>query len=366
VNRVLLLAVLGASLVLVGPGPAAAQGGAPASSQPAPQSRAFNPDISVIGNFLAVMGKNPFNAPPPLQLTEVEMALQAAVDPYSRADFYLAFGPEGVEVEEGFITFTSLPGNLLLKAGKLRAQFGKVNTLHTHAMATADRPLVTEYLVGGDEGISDSGLSLSHLVRNAAVFLELTGEVYAGQSSVFQSPQRSRLNYVGRVRAYRDLTEATNVDVGSSYAFGPTDVGRGEGDDQAPILDKRLIGVDVTLRYRPLRGATYRRLNLRTELVWSRQDLSADATTTAFGMYGLGEYQFARRWYIGGRFDRSGRALDGTAIDTGASAFLTFWPTEFSQVRGQWRRINYDGGMSANEALFQFNFAIGAHGAHVF
>ena len=39
----------------------------------------------------------------------------------------------------------------------MRAQFGKVNTLHTHAMPTADRPLVTENLVGGEEGISDSG-----------------------------------------------------------------------------------------------------------------------------------------------------------------------------------------------------------------
>jgi hypothetical protein len=87
---------------------------------------------------------------------------------------------------------------------------------------------------------------------------------------------------------------------------------------------------------------------------------------SAFGMYASGEYQFARRWYIGGRVDRSGRTLDGDAIDTGGSAFLTFWPTEFSQIRGQFRRINFAEGQKANEFLFQFNFTIGAHGAHVF
>ncbi len=131
-------------------------------------------------------------------------------------------------------------------------------------------------------------------------------------------------------------------------------------------MNKQLFGVDVTLRYRPLRRAIYQRLNLRTELIWSRQELSRDTRTTAFGFYGLGEYQFAQRWYIGGRVDRSGRVLDGTLADNGASAFLTFWPTEFSQVRGQFRRTNYAEGVSANEALFQINFAIGAHGAHAF
>jgi hypothetical protein len=46
--------------------------------------------------------------------------------------------------------------------------------------------------------------------------------------------------------------------------------------------------------------------------------------------------------------------------------FLTFWPTEFSQIRGQYRRTNFAEGIRGNEFLFQFNFSIGAHGAHVF
>jgi hypothetical protein len=45
---------------------------------------------------------------------------------------------------------------------------------------------------------------------------------------------------------------------------------------------------------------------------------------------------------------------------------LTYWPSEFSQVRGQYRRIRYAEGESANELLFQFQFSIGAHGAHTF
>jgi hypothetical protein len=107
-------------------------------------------------------------------------------------------------------------------------------------------------------------------------------------------------------------------------------------------------------------------LNLRTELIWSRQQLPGSTETTAFGVYGLGEYQFAQRWYAGARIDRSGRAIDGSQIDNGGSVFLTFWPTEFAQLRGQFRHTSFAEGESANEGLFQVNFAIGAHGAHAF
>jgi hypothetical protein len=45
---------------------------------------------------------------------------------------------------------------------------------------------------------------------------------------------------------------------------------------------------------------------------------------------------------------------------------LTFWPSEFSQIRAQYRHTRFGEGTSADELLFQFLFAIGAHGAHAF
>lgn len=360
-------------------GAAAGQTTDPPPPPPPPQappvglsSKVFNPDISVIGNFVGVAGKNPMSTEPSLSLSEVEVAFQAVVDAYARADFFVAVSPEGAEVEEGFITFTALPANLLLKAGKMRAQFGKLNTLHTHRLPSVDRALVTDNLLGGEEGLSDAGLSLAYLANNPALFLEFIGEVYRGESEVYQTSRRGRLNYVGRVRAYRDLTEDKNLDGGVSFSWGPTDATEStegtEGTETTEVteLGKRLIGVDLTFRYRPLARAIYRRLNLRTELIWSEQERIADTPVKSFGYYAMGEYQFARRWYIGARADRSGRPLDGESVDTGGSVFLTFWPTEFSQIRGQYRRINYAEGGAGNEVLFQFNFSIGAHGAHVF
>jgi hypothetical protein len=124
------------------------------------------------------------------------------------------------------------------------------------------------------------------------------------------------------------------------------------------------VGFDGTFRYRPLRRAIYRRLVARTELVWSRR--SEAGGLDAFGAYAAGDYQFARRWFGGVRYDYAERARDPGAKDTGTSWLLTYWPSEFSQIRGQYRRTRYAEGHSANEVLFQFLFSIGAHGAHAF
>ncbi len=50
--------------------------------------------MSVIGNFLGFVGHNPVDDQPSLQLKESEIGLQAIVDPYARADFFITFGSQ--------------------------------------------------------------------------------------------------------------------------------------------------------------------------------------------------------------------------------------------------------------------------------
>jgi hypothetical protein len=338
-------------------GAGGAQGALPVYGNASATSKIFNPDIAVIGNFLAAAGRNTVDPAPALQLSEAEVSLQAIVDPYARADFFLAASPEGLEIEEGFLTLTSLPGGLLAKVGQLKEQFGKVNTLHAHTTPWADSPLMMRNLLGGDEGLKDAGLSVSKLVLNPWFFLEGTGEIYNGNSSIFTSSKRGNVSWLGRLRGYRDITESTNLDIGGSFARGHNDAGTD--------FTTQLTGFDATIRYRPLRRAIYRRLVGRTEMMWSRRE-QEDGTVPAFGMYVSGEYQFARRWFGGFRYDHSERATDASLVDKGPSFLITYWPSEFSQIRAQYRRTRYAEGVTANEALFQFLFSIGAHGAHVF
>jgi hypothetical protein len=340
-------------------------------------AKLLNPDISLIGDFIGTAGHNAVSPSRSLELHESEVGLQAIIDPYARADAFISFGETGVNVEEGYVTFTSLPGGLLLKVGKKRADFGKVNTIHNHALPFIDRPLVTNNLVGGEDGIDDAGFFLSRfLPAPKDWFLEGSAEVLRGDSAdVFQANRRQDVSVVGHLRAYRDLTESTNLDLGVSYARGHNNSGIGTAFDPSRFLTNLYSG-DATLRWKPLRRAIYNSFLFRTELVWSARDQLSAALPTrfqtqhAFGMYSSAEYRVNRRWTVGGRFDRSGHATDARLTDSGFSGILTYWPSEFSQIRGQYRfghlATSPTDFSNANEFLFQFLFVMGAHGAHPF
>jgi hypothetical protein len=340
------------------PPPTPTPAGSSGTPGAAAASKVFNPDISAIGNLIGAAGRSPGGGEPSLELHEAEIGLQSIVDPYARADFFLTFGPDEVGLEEGYVTFPTLPGALLLKVGKMRDAFGKVNGMHSHVLSTADRPIVSRNLLGGEDALADSGISVSRLIPIPGVFLEATGQVYRGESEVFKAPTRGDLAYVGHLRLYRDISEATNVDLGGSLAYGHN----GDGPDTTT----RLFGADLTFRYKPLRRAIYTHLLARAELVWSRRGSLATPTQDAFGAYGYIEYQVARRWTVAARYDDSERAADATLRDTGGSLVITYAPSEFSQVRGQYRHTRFGERRTADELLLQFQFSIGAHGAHVF
>jgi hypothetical protein len=350
-------------------------------------AKALNPDIAVIGDFVGAAG-NPQNRPTPsLEMHESEVAFQEVIDPYARADFFFTFGEHGVDLEEGFLTFTALPAKLQLKVGKMRAAFGKVNTLHNHVLPWVDRPLVTQNLVGGEDGIDDAGFSLSRILpAPKGIFMEATAQLYRGDTEdVFLARKRSDLGTVEHLRIYRDITDNTNIDLGGSWARGHSPFGDGWN---------QLYGTDVTLRWKPLQRSIYHSFVARSELIWARTvtetvqlpgQLPQNVVRTPFGFYISGDYQLGRRWFLGARFDRSQRVCGlptnpptvqncpefdlpfRTLLrDNGGSLLLTYWPSEFSQIRGQLRRTHYGEGPWANEFVFQFLFSMGAHGAHPF
>ena len=378
------LAALEAKLAAVpgappAPAPAPATAPAPVNTAPADQgatlpvygaatagSKIFNPDIAVIGDFLGTAGRNTVAPSPALSMHETEASFQAVVDPYARADFFLSFGESGVDLEEGFLTLTSLPGGLLTRVGKMRAAFGKVNGLHNHVLPWADRPLVIENLVGGEEGVSDAGVSVARLIPNPWLFLEATGQVFRGdtEADLFKSSKPGDLSYVAHLRGYHDVSESTNIDLGVSYSRGHNAAGIVNGTDVGRFTTE-LYSIDGTVRWRPLRRSIYHSFIGRTELVWSRRQ-QFGGQQNAMGYFVSADYQLARRWFTGVRYDRSDHADDATVFDRGGSLVLSFWPSEFSQVRGQYRHIRYGSDSDANELLFQLMFSIGAHGAHPF
>ena len=319
-------------------------------------SKALNPDISVVGTFLSHAGDN-FEERDPIALDEVEIAYEAFIDPYAKGRFFIAVTPEEVDVEEGYAQFVTLPWGLTAKAGKTKATFGKANLFHTHMRPWIDQPMMlTRFL--GEEGLADVGLSVSKTIDNQfGAFIEATGEVYSGDvEGSFGRASNNDLLYNAHLKFFRDLGENSNVEVGTSWARGTLPESEGHN---------RLAGVDVTYRWKPLSRARYKSFVARVEALANER---SDFDRTLYGYYASAQYQFARRWYAGARLDRADRFFEDEHFrDRGISGTITFWPSEFSQLRGQYRRTKLgDGGPEFNELLIQLQFAIGAHGAHVF
>lgn len=337
-------------------------------------AKALNPDISAIGNFIGKAGNpNPYEFGPgdatrsPLRLDEAELAFQAYVDPYAKANFFLSASPEGLSVEEAYAQFITLPYGLTARAGKFKAMFGKANTWHTHVRPWVDQPLMIHNFFTDDQ-LSDDGVEFNKEFANSFAFVEATAEVFAGNNTVFHRQKQSDLFYDAHLRMFKDITENSNIEVGGSYARGTL-----PDSSLRPGASSQFGGVDITYRWKPLIRSVYNSMIARFEgLVNDRADLDHRLT----GYYASLDYQLAQRWFTGVRLDRADRAnpLDDSLMmtpasrftDRGVSATLTFWPSEFSQLRGQVRHTSYGGLKSVNELLLQLQFSIGAHGAHTF
>src|SRR5262249_47983472 len=152
-----------------------------------------------------------------------------------------------------------------------------------------DRPLVTQNLVGGEEGISDAGISVARLIPNPWIFLESTGQVFRGDSGTPESPlfhasKRGELSYVGHVRAYHDITEDSNIDLGASVARGHNGLADPAELAENGTLSTTLYGADATFRWRPLQRSIYHSFVGRTEAIWSRRD-QPDGLQKANGLF---------------------------------------------------------------------------------
>lgn len=317
--------------------------------------RIFNPDVSIIGNVISHMGGDNPEELDSIALSEAELSLVAYVDPYAKAQFYIGYSDEEVAVEEGYAEFIALPWDLTAKVGKMKASFGKFNSTHFHTWSSIDAPLASSRFFG-EEGLADSGVSVTKLFSSVEpVVLRATAEVYRGDvEDVFEPEEATDLVYLGRISAYRDLSDDSNIELGGSFAHGRQPEVGGANE---------YAGIDVTYRWKPLSRSIYHSLLARGELMFNDRE---GADETAMGGYLQADWQVARRWIVGGRYDYVELPDDPSVTDKGGSLMLTFRPSEFSLIRGQFRRTDYGDGETANEFLLQLQFGIGAHGVHPF
>jgi hypothetical protein len=360
----------------------------------------FNPEISVIGIFAAAYYSqndpivfaeiDPENTG--VNLQEVEVGFQSVVDSYFRFDLFLAFSTEGVEIEEAYgTTLLSLPLNSQFRIGRARAKFGRINQIHRHNQNFVTLPLPAAQFLG--EHLNPTSIEANFLVP-APWYLELSA---SGGSPDVETPTFARdedandigrLLYIFHIANFFELSEALGVSLGGSFATGSNGTAAGERSN--------LYGVDLFVKYRPLKNNPYQEIMLQSEFMYLDAQ-TPEETLENWGWYAQLVYRFAKRWNSGFRFgiidtntpvQQEAEAGEAEASNLFSavrnedgeeggmlgllgrtyriSPMLTFNPSEFSQVRLQYDYLNQDFAENQHAIFLQFQYAIGAHGAHPF
>jgi hypothetical protein len=333
------------------------------TNQPAPQQTrsgiTANPDLSVIGDFQGSYiskGKKNFNT----YLNETEVAFQAVVDPYARADFFVSFGRNaetgkyGVEVEEGYLTTLSLPARLQLKVGKFKEAIGRINPVHGHALPFIDLPNAFVNYFG--DGLNDEGASLSWLVPNKNFFQELVFQVTsgAGESPTFSRGETNRFIYLGHLKNFFTLNDNTTLEIGLTGIAGPNDSAR----------TTKMAAADLTYKWKPVKMNTYKSLVWQSEFYISKAAMPDGIAKRSFGLYSFIEYQVAKRWFLTGRYDYAQKPYNKTIVENAFSLTQGWLATEFSKIEFELKATGSNTVSSFVQAWLRWIFVIGAHGAH--
>jgi hypothetical protein len=348
-----------------GSGPA--QPGAPQGGQGQTGGNPFArilmlPDISAIGDFAAaydnldVARLSPRSGPygDPHKVTplfqELELGLQSVIDPYARADIFISFSPDGVDVEEAYLTTLTLPAGLQLRAGKFLSPFGRLNQMHPHVWDFVDAPLAMDRLLSADQ-LKGPGVDLAWLLPVSwYAELHLAGQMT--QPGLDQSVP-SRRTALARLQQYVDLAPGATLGVGVSGA---------SIEHPDPSASEQVGGADLFLKIRPPQSRSYG--VLQGELFLRHLSGVEDAGTDVGG-YLQAVYRHGPYFLYGLRGESSPAAsMPGT--ERRLSALAAWLPSEFQRIRAQVAWDHLPDGTNGFEGTVQLEFVIGAHGAHPF
>jgi len=342
----------------------------PEATAPAPAEKAkassffsnvFNPAMSVNGLFLGSYSSE--KHPPPgdaqtgMTAQEIEVQVLANVDPYLSANVVLSL-PNGqpLGIEEGYLALTPQPLGIGLRAGQLKVPIGRENMTHTHALPFVDKSLVGT-AVFGDGGLDEVGVEGTYLMP-VPWYLLVTASVLNGDNAVaFKSPNGRHLAGFGALKNVFDLSDDATAELGASYVAGRN----------ANLQISQVAGAHLVLKWKPASDSTTKSAIVTFEGMYSHVPTAAtsDSSVDTWGFYSFAQWQLARRWYLGGRYEYLRPAAVAPQQSMRESAILVLAPTEFSAFRLQFS-VHQPGGSAPQvfEAFLQANFTLGAHPAH--
>ncbi len=331
----------------------------------------------------------------------IELAFDGAVDPYFEGFANIVFKLDNdneteVEVEEAFMQTTSLPFNLQLKGGQFFAAFGRLNPTHPHTWDFVDTPLVNGLFLGPD-GLRGVGAQTSWTLPlpwySQLIFASQNGRGSTGFS--FRNPGDDGM-FFDRVTTDREarglqdfvwiprfensfnLSDTQTVLAGVSGAFGSNETGANSRT--------QIYGADLLYKWKSSHAeGGFPFVKWQTEFMYRRYQAGRGAddsfpvaeTFHDWGLYSQVLWGFKKGWVAGIRGDyvdmQDSKFTDDLDRQSRwrLSANLTWYPTEFSKIRLQYNQdfLEQNFFLSAREVesvFLQWEFILGAHGAHKF
>lgn len=320
-----------------------------------PQSpNSFNPQISLVSDFRALLSSSNRQNDKKIDLKEIELALAADVDPFLRGEAYISWGKEDgeskSEVEEAFGRYSNLGRGVSAKFGKIGAAIGRVQRNHVDQLNFLDYPLVIQDFLG-DEGLRAGGASISYLLPGDT-FNEFTIEGLDPEDApLFAGAHSGVPVWVGHYRTFFDFDEDTSAQLGATYANGPGGSGRGDRSN--------LFGFDFVYKWTP--GTKGKSLTLESEAYWGKA--GQPGARHAFGAFAAMTYQLKPGLFGYLKYDTS-QAPDSLNDRNAWTIGFTLRPTEFHHWRVEFQQLRSNFAATQNLLNVQFQFAIGAHPAH--
>lgn len=339
-------------------------------------------------------------------LNYAELTIGASVDNYFDLKGVFHLTEDDFEIEEAYATTRSLPYHLQAKVGKFKSDFGYLNNKHHHNYNFSDTPLIYQSLLG-DHGLNEKGVQLQY-VMPLPVYVMVGIEALNGENEQsfgvdtfaphdanedFEGVEKVSQPglWVGYLKSSFDVAGGTLLG-GVSMAKGKSRTDHLE-DEEGPHAfagDATLYGVDMVYKkyfaadhvltwqseylYREMDGTQY--VPNATEDAWANEIALKKEQA---GFYSELVYQYDKNWRTGVRYSaitQNDITANGALQDIPedmyvTSAMLEYNPSEFSRLRLQYNHnsslYNEEGEKNnKNEVVLQFNYAIGAHGAHAF
>jgi hypothetical protein len=311
------------------------------SQTPQTQSAsAFNPGITVFGNFLGRLDSKPvFFEDDPTQprvdnsfmLREVELDFRAAIDPWADGVVIGTFeadqpGSFTAGIEEGYVLMKKLPfiddapGGLKLKVGRFRPSFGRFNTIHLHDLPQVSYPRALQNFLGPDGFVAD-GISGEFFLPSPSDKDTLDATIQlldGGNIAADPGSHPSDVAGLGHVKWFRDLAPGQDLELGvSAWSSGSA---------------HQLYGADATYRWKPYVAGEWKSFLIGTEIYQAVLD-DQSLAPHPFGFDVWSQYQLSQNLYFGVRYDWLEELQNESQKTQTVGTFLTYYTTEFLRFR---------------------------------